>query len=173
MDFSNEQVCLRPIRTDLDLDFILEFANSQEIVRHTLGRRFPSQAPSVADWITSSNTGEFPTRIAMIIEAKQSQQVGLVQIDQINWVSRNGWFGIWLVPKQRGKGYGGFALTSIINYSFATLGLRQLRLIVRADNFAALGLYEKFGFTKEGEMVEAELVGGKLHNLIMMRLNNH
>ena len=173
MDFSTEQVRLRPIRTDLDLDFFLEFANSQEIVRHTLGRRFPSQTSNVTDWINSSNTGEFPTRIAMIIEDAQILQVGLVQIDQINWVSRNGWFGIWLIPNQRGKGYGEFALTSIINYSFATLGLRQLRLIVRTDNSAALGLYEKFGFAKEGEMVEAELVGGKFHNLIMMRLDNH
>lgn len=172
MHFSNEQVRLRPIRTDLDLDFIMEFANSQEIVRHTLGRRFPSQASNVADWITSSNTGEFPTRIAMIIEAEQSQQVGLVQIDQINWVSRNGWFGIWLVPSQRRKGYGEFSVKSIINYSFATLGLRQLRLIVKSGNSDALGLYEKFGFNKEGEMVEAELVGGKFHNLIIMRLDN-
>jgi hypothetical protein len=49
MDFSTEQVRLRPIRTDLDLDFILEFANSQEIVRHTLGRRFPSQTSNVTD----------------------------------------------------------------------------------------------------------------------------
>ena len=54
MHFVNGEVRLRPIQTDLDLDFILEFANSQEIVRHTLGQRFPSQALSVADWINSS-----------------------------------------------------------------------------------------------------------------------
>ncbi len=51
MYFVNEHIRLRPIQTDLDLDFILKFANSQEIVRHTLGRRFPSQALNVADWI--------------------------------------------------------------------------------------------------------------------------
>lgn len=173
MDFSNGQVRLRPIRTDLDLDFILEFANSQEIVRHTLGRRFPSQTPIVTDWINSSNTGEFPTRIAMIIEDAQSQQVGLVQIDQINWVSRNGWFGIWLIPNQRRKGYGDFSIKAIATYSFATLGLRQLRLIVKADNSDALKLYENIGFIKEGEMVQAELVGGKFHDLIMMRMDNN
>jgi len=32
MHFVNGEVRLRPIQTDLDLDFILEFANSQEIV---------------------------------------------------------------------------------------------------------------------------------------------
>ena len=173
MYFVNEHIRLRPIQTDLDLDFILKFANSQEIVRHTLGRRFPSQALNVADWINSSNAGEFPTRIAMIIESGESQQVGLVQIDQINWVSRNGWFGIWLIPNHRRKGYGEFSIKAIINYSFSTLGLRQLRLIVKADNSDALGLYGNVGFVKEGEMIDAELVGGKFHNLIMMRLDNH
>ncbi len=173
MHFSNEQVRLRPIQTDLDLDFILEFTNSQEIVRHTLGRRFPSQAPTVADWITSSNTGEFPTRIAMIIETDIDQQVGLVQIDQINWISRNGWFGIWLVPEQRRRGYGQLSIKLITDYSFATLGLRQLRLIVKADNSEALGLYKNIGFIKEGEMVDAELVEGRFHNLLIMRLDNH
>jgi len=172
MYFANQNARLRPIQTDLDLDFILEFANSQEIVRHTLGRKFPSQASSVADWINSSNVGEFPTRVAMIIESGESQQVGLVQIDQINWVSRNGWFGIWLIPNHRRKGYGKFSLSAIIHYSFATLGLRQLRLIVKADNSDALGLYKNFGFLKEGEMIDAELVEGKFHNLIIMRLTN-
>lgn len=171
MEFSNEQVRLRPIRTDLDLDFILEFANSQEIVRHTLGRRFPSQTSNVTDWISSSNTGEFPTRIAMIIEDAQSQQVGLVQIDQINWVSRNGWFGIWLIPNQRRKGYGDFSIKAIVNYSFTTLGLRQLRLIVKTDNSAAIGLYETIGFTQEGVMRDAEFVEGKFCDLVIMRVN--
>ncbi len=171
MHFVNGEVRLRPIQKDLDLDFILEFANSQEIVRHTLGRRFPSQASNVADWINSSNTGEFPTRIAMIIETDESKQVGLVQVDQINWVSRNGWFGIWVVPNQRRKSYGESSMKAIINYSFATLGLRQLRLIVKADNSAAIGLYETIGFTQEGVMRDAEFVEGKFHDLVIMGLN--
>jgi [ribosomal protein S5]-alanine N-acetyltransferase len=171
MHFVNGEVRLRPIQKDLDLDFILEFANSQEIVRHTLGRRFPSQASSVADWINSSNTGEFPTRIAMIIETDESKHVGLVQVDQINWVSRNGWFGIWLVKDQRRKGYGEVSIKAIINYSFATLGLRQLRLVVKADNSAAIGLYETIGFTQEGVMRDAEFVEGKFHDLVIMGLN--
>ena len=171
MHFVNGEVRLRPIQTDLDLDFILEFANSQEIVRHTLGRRFPSQASNVADWINSSNVGEFPTRIAMIIESGESQQAGIVQIDQINWVSRNGWFGIWLIPNHRRKGYGEFSIKAIINYSFVTLGLRQLRLIVKADHSAAIRLYKTIGFTQEGVMREAEFVEGKFHDLIIMRLD--
>lgn len=170
MQFINERVRLRPIKTELDIDFILENATSHEITRHTLGRRFPSQASIVSDWINSSNSGEFPTRIAMIIEDQKSQQAGLVQIDQINWVSRNGWFGVWIIPGQRGKGFGKFSIEALIEYSFATLGLRQLRLVVRADNIGALRLYKSVGFIEEGEMVDAELVEGKFHNLIIMCL---
>ena len=62
-------------------------------------------------------------------------------------------------------------MKAIINYSFATLGLRQLRLIVKADNSAAIGLYETIGFTQEGVMRDAEFVEGKFRDLVIMRLN--
>jgi ribosomal protein S18 acetylase RimI-like enzyme len=107
----------------------------------------------------------------MIIETDESKQVGLVQVDQINWVSRNGWFGIWVVKNQRRKGYGEVSIKAIINYSFATLGLRQLRLVVKADNSAAIGLYETIGFTQEGVMRDAEFLEGKFHDLVIMGLN--
>lgn len=152
-----------------DCSFLEEWSTNVEITRNTLGRRFPAQVQAIDSWIRESNSGLFPNRLAYIIEDQLPQ--GLVQLDQIDWVSRNAWLGIWLVPSSRGKGYGSMALREILSEASDELNLRQIRLLVRSDNVVALSLYEKSGFRFEGELRAAEFREGKFISLKMLCLD--
>lgn len=151
-----------------DGDFLLDWASHPEITRNTLGRRFPLQASSISSWISDSNHGSFPTRVAYIIES-EAESCGLAQLDQIDWVSRNAWLGIWLTPKSRNRGFGRFAVGELLKLATQTLNLRQVRLLVRTDNIRAIGLYGELGFVNEGVLLDCEYRDGALTSLALMR----
>lgn len=149
-----------------DAEFIFKWASHPEITRHTLGRRFPMQMCSIREWIDSSNVGEFPTRVAYLIVDKTP--VGLVQLDQIDWVAMNAWLGVWVIPEAQKVGRGSLAVKSLLDFAAQTLGLRQIRLLVRKDNQNAITVYERLGFHQEGELVDAEYRDGIFQSLILM-----
>jgi len=80
-------------------------------------------------------------------------------------VSSNAELAIALREKVRGRGVGTFAVRGILNYAFYELELHKVYLSVYADNVAAIRLYEKIGFTYEGEFREHIYVKGNYRNL--------
>ena len=150
-------------------EFLEAWSTHAEITRNTLGRRFPAQRNAIQAWILASNVGEYPQRIAYVVS--DSGPVGLVQLDQIDWVSGNGWLGIWLIPSSRGAGRGSLVVREICRRAIDDFGLRQLRLLVRTDNVSAIKVYKNLGFQTEGELVQAEFRDGNFLNLFVMRLD--
>jgi len=146
----------------------VSWGSSPEITRHTLGRRFPAQLDAVTDWISQSNRGEFPVRMAFVVVT--DTPVGLVQIDQIDYVAQNAWMGVWLIPEVRAEGLGRQVVTRVLAIARDTLNLRQLRLIVRSDNVVAIRLYKSLGFVHEGRLERAEFREGDYLNVDVMRL---
>lgn len=68
------------------------------------------------------------------------------------------WLWRFMIDKSlQGRGYGGAALKEIINY-FRDSGAEEITLSTKESNAAALGLYRKFGFKKNGEMNDGEVV---------------
>jgi len=152
-----------------DAEFLYQWASSSEIAPHTLGRRFPMQISSIHEWIKMSNCGEFPTRIAYLI--LDGSPVGLAQLDQIDWIAKTAWLGVWVIPVARSAGCGSVAVKHLIKFASESFGLRQIRLLVRKDNQPAILIYHRFGFQPEGELENAEYRDGTFQNLILMRLN--
>jgi RimJ/RimL family protein N-acetyltransferase len=63
-------------------------------------------------------------------------------------------------PDVWGKGYGKEALHLLLDYGFADLDLKEMWLIVRSDNTAAVGLFRSAGFQVcEGEDLEVMIDG--------------
>ncbi len=70
-------------------------------------------------------------------------------------------------PKARGRGLGALLLTECVQRGFA-MGFARVRLEVRADNLAAVRLYERAGFQS---ISESEIGGGgwSLRTMIKLR----
>ncbi|KAG1743328.1 acyl-CoA N-acyltransferase [Suillus paluster] len=67
--------------------------------------------------------------------------------------NRDGLFGIGMLPKFWGKGYGTEATKFIVDHAFRVLGVQRVSLNVLEGNEAAIAVYKKckaIGFKEEG-----------------------
>ena len=78
--------------------------------------------------------------------------IGLLSIDKIN--SKAEYYITIGETSFKNKGIATKATQAIIEYGFKELGLHKIYLTVDADNEAAIRLYEKTGFIREGVFVD-------------------
>jgi RimJ/RimL family protein N-acetyltransferase len=77
--------------------------------------------------------------------------IGLVELDGINWQNGTSFLGIGIGQREyRGYGYGGDAMALILTFAFDEMNLHRISLTVFGYNTAAIRLYERLGFTREG-----------------------
>ena len=94
--------------------------------------------------------------------------IGFIDLSGILWTQGTGWLGIAIGdPGQRGRGYGREAVTLMLDFAFRELNLHRVQLTVFAYNTAALALYEKLGFTREGIHREALHREGQRYDMIL------
>ena len=89
-------------------------------------------------------------------DAPEGQILGLVTLAGIDYLRQSATLHIMIGSSQnRGRGMGTFAVLSMLRHAFYDLNLRRVELSVLATNVAAIGLYEKCGFTREGTRRQA------------------
>ena len=72
----------------------------------------------------------------------------------------------------RGKGLGKSVSEAVIRFGFDELNLRRIELTLMSGNEPALRLYKSLGFETEGVMRDAQIRGGKYHDVTLMALLN-
>lgn len=70
----------------------------------------------------------------------------------------------------RGRGLGREAMELMLDYGFSEMGLERIWLVVRADNDAAVGLFESLGFETIEELEDAVVVDDVSHAKLRMEL---
>jgi RimJ/RimL family protein N-acetyltransferase len=166
---SKPAVSLRPPR-DSDIDVLTTLRRDTALWRTLLAYppSEPPSAPEVRDWIarrTAEAGGCF-----LVIADDRDQAVGFVQVMEVHRRGRLGKIGIALAAEARNKGLGGLALAQLLTYARDKLGLRKLLLEVRADNAAAIALFNAAGFDKVGVMRAHYGEGGDYHDVALMEL---
>ncbi|MBB1424524.1 GNAT family N-acetyltransferase [Pseudoalteromonas sp. SG43-7] len=97
--------------------------------------------------------------------------LGAVYLLNIDWLNRNTEFAIWLGDESsRGQGVGKRATTLVLEHAFLDLNLHKVYLTVSENNQAAIGLYNKVGFKKEGTLMDAVYKNGRYTNMILMAI---
>ncbi len=110
-------------------------------------------------------------RCAIVTQDNEAQALGLISLTDINPVNRSAHLHIMIGSQEnRGKGIGGFAVKAMLDHAFFNLNLRRIELGVLESNAAALRLYEKCGFVREGLQRQAVYKNGQYHNLILMSI---
>lgn len=169
---TGKRIKLRPLRQE-DLIHTMNWRNDPEIKASTMMHPFPVSLELEEDWFSGlQNTGNRAVWFA--IEFIDSDApIGFIFLNNIRWVERNCCLGILIGEKtQQGSGIGKEAMDLLIDYAFKALNLRKISLEVRTDNKAALLLYEKIGFRKEGTLKDHYYSAGKYHDALILSLFN-
>jgi ribosomal protein S18 acetylase RimI-like enzyme len=79
----------------------------------------------------------------------------------------SGALGMGVAASHRGRGLGSALLRATLDTAHAR-GLSRIELVVRADNTAAIALYERFGFDLEGRLRRYLIVDGVACDALQM-----
>ena len=94
--------------------------------------------------------------------------IGLVSLMKIDHLNQSAEFHIMIGDiEKRGKGAGTFAIKEMLSHAFMNLNLQRVELTVNEDNEAAIHLYEKVGFSREGLKRMAHYKNGRFLNMVM------
>ncbi|WP_242108393.1 spermidine N1-acetyltransferase [Luteimonas aquatica] len=103
----------------------------------------------------------------------EGERAGMVELVEIDHLHRRAEFLVMIAPQRQGRGYGAAATRLAINYAFRVLNLYKLYLLVDVDNAAAIRIYEKCGFRREGVLVDEFFSDGRYRSVIRMCLFQH
>lgn len=102
------------------------------------------------EWIAGLRGPAGQNRAVYAIHSS-SKAVGIAQLYQIAPFQRRANLGIFIGPSaERGCGVGHVASCLLLDFAFNGLDLRRVELEVQASNTAAIQLYERLGFVREG-----------------------
>jgi ribosomal-protein-alanine N-acetyltransferase len=108
------------------------------------------------------------------IKDKLDQHIGNIKIDPINF--KHGWgeYGILIGDQSYwGKGVGFEVSRAVIDFCFeGNLNLRKINLGVRAENTAAIALYNKLGFEVEGVYKKHSVTSAGFDDVLRMAIFN-
>lgn len=104
-----------------------------------------------------------------IINLEDDKLIGVLGLENINWVARNAVLGIFIGDKDfRSNGYGTEAIQLILEYGFKYLNLHNIRLDLLAINERAHKCYLKCGFKDTGCSRETIFLNGKYYDKLHM-----
>lgn len=110
-------------------------------------------------------------RCAIVDDEKGDDILGLISLMDINYINRSAELHIMIGNSEnRGRGVGTFAVKAIIAHAFNNMNLRRIEHGVLENNAAAIHVYEKVGFVREGLRRQSNYKKGKYVGMIMMGL---
>ena len=121
-----------------------------------LSRRFDTSQ-------TSPDTFLFAIRLLA-----EDDIIGLLEFDGVEWAHRTTFVSIGIgAAEHRGHGYGNDAMRVALRFAFHELNLHRVCLTVFSYNTAAIALYERLGFRREGVYREHIERDGRRYDMML------
>ena len=140
---------------DRDIELLKSWYGDSEFLRYydyTPG--FPKSAGQLTEMISEIKNSN-DKYIFAIRNIQSDELIGVCGFENILWNNGTATVYIGLGNREyRGKGFAREALQLILEFAFMELNLHKLQLSVISYNNAAITLYEKAGFIKEGTLRE-------------------
>jgi ribosomal-protein-serine acetyltransferase len=155
----DEEVSLRLFITDDAEEFYNLTISSKAYLKEWLGwldyiESVEDTAENIkARLIAFAESGGYPKSFAIIYKGKIAGTIGFNDVNKTNKI---GIVGYWLGEKFQGKGIMTRAFKALIDYGFKELGLNRIEVSVATENKKSRALPERFGFTEEGKLRQAE-----------------
>ena len=103
----------------------------------------------------------------------QGQNVGLVELVEIDYIHRRAEFQIIIDPAWQNHGFATAAAKLAMAYAFDALNLYKLYLVVDNENVRAIHVYSKLGFQAEGVLIHEFFANGAYHDATRMCIFQH
>jgi len=166
-----ERIKLVPTKKEY-IESYIKWINDLEITQYLVMFR-PMTIEMEEAWYENLPKRENNFLFAIVISEENEKEllIGNCGIHQVNWKDRVGVCGIMIGEKDYwGKGYGTEALELLLDYSFKTLNLNRIELLVYDFNQRGIRCYEKLGFTREGAKRQAVFINGDYHDTLIMAI---
>src|SRR5215471_16535470 len=126
---AGEHVILRAFERG-DAERCYRWMNDPNIVR-TLKSRYPIAFQGEVEWIERAMHPNPNERHFAIERRDDRTHIGNASIHDIDWISRNGWFGLFIgEPSAWNRGFGGDAISTLVRFAFEEMNLLKLRINV-------------------------------------------
>lgn len=160
-----EKVELRTVEKE-DKEFLRDGVNHPDVRVHT-GNTRPQNLENEEDFFEHVINSEDSVHFLICSEGEPA---GIISIEEKEKPARNGELGIWLHPEFHGQGFGTEATELMIDYVFDQLNYHKIYARAHEDNEASKKLWQKFDFSKEGELKDHVYLEGEHKNLLYYRL---
>lgn len=163
-----DKIYLRAITLNDVTDDYLSWLNDEETTRGLASGVFPSNIEELRKFVEGIIANKNAVMLA-ICDITNDKHIGNIKLDQFDWVSRTCELGLLIGDKTSwGKGIGYEVCKLTLAYAFSDLNIRKVSLAVYANNPAAIRLYEKLGFVREGQLRKHIFEGGEYHDKYYM-----
>lgn len=150
-----------------DEGLLFDWINDPEIRRWSSGY-WPVSRQEHGRWLEETAISPV-SRVFGIRVLDGDELVGTCGLFDIHWQNRRAELRIRIGSrKHRGRGIGTEAVTLLLRFGFQDLNLHRVYLTVFAGNRAAIRLYRKLGFAREGRTRESVFLDGRYEDEILM-----
>ncbi|MCL6451782.1 MAG: GNAT family N-acetyltransferase [Acetobacteraceae bacterium] len=157
-------MALRPLRRE-DLEVLAGWASDDGVARF-MGARGRDRA-GLEEWYLQ-RAGDPRCRVMAILDGNGAV-IGDIELEQIDWRNGRGELRVCIgEAARRHCGLGTDAVRTLLQHTFASLGLREVYLRVHPENAAAIRCYEKCGFRKRGFLRAGKRKGSGVDDLLLM-----
>jgi RimJ/RimL family protein N-acetyltransferase len=163
---AGEHVILRAFERE-DAERCYHWMNDPNIVR-TLKARYPMAFSTELEWLERAMHSTPNERHFAIERRDDRTHIGNASIHDIDWISRAGWFGLFIgEPTAWNRGFGADAISTLVRFAFEEMNLVKLRINVFDYNERAKHVLEELGFVQEGKLVRDFYREGAWHDLVI------
>lgn len=151
----------------------LSWLNDEEVTRGLASGAFPSDLSSLTHYVEHIINSKNAVMFA-ICDKSNELHIGNIKLDNFDWINRTCELGLLLGDRNYwGKGIGTEVMRLCLHYAFLQLNFRKVVLAVYANNPAAIKLYEKIGFQREGTLRQQILYKGEYIDKYFMGIFSH
>ena len=146
---------------------IVKWRSLPEVVEALFSQKPPTTEQHI-QWFKNLDKTRREFIIMALPEDRPIGVIGLCKIDDIHHTAE---YGILIGEREyRSKGYAREASYELFQMAFTTIGLRRLYLTVFKNNYNAIHLYRKLGFSQEGVMRKHIVKDGVPRDVLIMAI---
>jgi RimJ/RimL family protein N-acetyltransferase len=166
---AGEHVILRAFERE-DAERCYRWMNDPNIVR-TLKSRYPIAFSNEVEWLERAMQPRTDERHFAIERKDDRAHIGNASIEEIDWVSRTAWFGLFIGdPTAWNRGFGSDAIETLVRFAFDEMNLHKLRIQIFDYNERAKHILASRGFVQEGKLVRDFYREGTWHDIVILSI---